>query len=602
MSAGTRASRQPARNVIVPLCLVLVGLQVAFRAWASFGSWWEGDDFLIIARMSAHSSLDWSLLVQGYVGHLMPGVFFVTWAINSYSPYNWNLAAAFLVLMQALAGLGMVRLLVTAFGKRWGVVPPLVVYLCTSFSVQGAVWWAAGAQSLPLQVAMAWSVSSYLSYLRSGSRWALLFSWLWVVFGLLFFEKALFIIGILAILTLAYFSAGTLTERCSHVLRHHRLATVMFTLLGVAHLALYRIEAQSFSAATAAAVPIGPTLDTLILRSWATGALGGPLTWHVASRLELADPSPLLVVAAWVFLVLFVRTLASSRSRALRALTVLVFVLSSDLILLVAGRGMVFGSVVAAEFRYLGEIGLVTALTLALASMPLIGAPEPVERRASSWLLDHRVPATFCTIAVALLGSYSSQQYFQHWLAEQKTKTYVESVIHSLRTAPPGTQVADAPAPDFVLLPLAQPNNLVSVLARPLHTGVHFVAGGDESLQMLDTTGRLTPLTVPAIRRGVIPSGCVLRLDAGQQTIPLDGPAAFGGWWVAVDYLSTASTSVTLHAGGDARTTSLAAGLHTLFVPAGGELFDSITIGGIVAPAEACVSDVRIGRPTPAEN
>ena len=37
--------------------------------------------------------------------------------------------------MQALASLGFLRLLLVGFGRRWGIVPPLVLYLATAFTV-----------------------------------------------------------------------------------------------------------------------------------------------------------------------------------------------------------------------------------------------------------------------------------------------------------------------------------------------------------------------------------------------------------------------------------------------------------------------------------
>ena len=90
--------------------------------------------------------------------------------MNRLSPYNWGLATVVLVLLQAVASLGFLRLLLVAFGRRWGILPPLVLYLVTAFSVQGAVWWATGVHAFPLQIAFFWGMTSQIATCRPGAR------------------------------------------------------------------------------------------------------------------------------------------------------------------------------------------------------------------------------------------------------------------------------------------------------------------------------------------------------------------------------------------------------------------------------------------------
>ena len=132
----------------------------------------------------------------------MPGDFYVTWLMTRASPFNYALPATGLVLAQAVADIGLLRLLLIAFGRRWGILPPLVIYLATSFTVESAVWWATGTQALPLQIAFFWALGCQFNYLRTRRALSALAAMAWVVFGLVFYEKSLLLIGALAIVSL----------------------------------------------------------------------------------------------------------------------------------------------------------------------------------------------------------------------------------------------------------------------------------------------------------------------------------------------------------------------------------------------------------------
>ena len=61
--------------------VVLVVLQLGFRAWALAGSWFYFDDIAFMSR-AMNQPLDASYLLESYGGHLMPGGFLAVYALT----------------------------------------------------------------------------------------------------------------------------------------------------------------------------------------------------------------------------------------------------------------------------------------------------------------------------------------------------------------------------------------------------------------------------------------------------------------------------------------------------------------------------------------
>ncbi|MCP6756242.1 hypothetical protein NL533_31945, partial [Klebsiella pneumoniae] len=80
-----------------------------------------------------------------------------------------------------------------------------------------------------------------------------------------------------------------------------------------------------------------------------------------------------------------------------------------------AGRASLVGDAIALEYRYQSELGAVTALALACATMPIIGAVETVETRRASTFLDQPRRVTAAVVAVSVHGLVSSTQFAWHW-------------------------------------------------------------------------------------------------------------------------------------------------------------------------------------------
>ncbi|MFZ2016801.1 MAG: hypothetical protein WAV00_23545 [Nocardioides sp.] len=591
----------PDTSRLIPVAAVMIVAQLAFRAWATYHSYWEGDDFIFINNTFAPGGRSLHTLLTGLSGHVMPAGLYLSWLVNRVSPYSWGLATVVLTLMQAVASVGFLRLLLVAFGRRWGILPPLLLYLVTAFSVQGAVWWGPGIHAFPLQIAFFWGLTSQIVYLRTRRARHALAALAWVAFGLLFYEKTLLVIGALAFVTLAYFTTGTLRERLVQIWRRYRASVLVSAVLGVAYLAVYATYGLSFSPGKATSTPIGPTADVMVLRSWATAVFGGPIHWShsPASPLSFGAPSSLLVLACWVALLLFFRELVRTRTRALRALWLPGYFLACDVLLVVASRATLVGPLIGFEYRYIEEMGAVTALALALATMPILGAPEQVEVKRPSVFLDRRRPVVIACAVLVLLGTWSSFDYFQHWHRTQPAKAFFLTFFHDAQQQRPGTAVVDSAVPPDILWPLSRPANTVSHLLLPFSPQLDYTSVATDHLLHLGPDGHLSEMTVTPVHRAkpVKASSCDNKVGKRGRRIPLDGSFVYGSWWVRMGYIASADSSISVRAGGATHHTAVSSGLHTLFFEAGDEPFHSVWIGPMVDGGILCTNDVTVGQP-----
>jgi hypothetical protein len=345
----------------------------------------------------------------------------------------------------------------------------------------------------------------------------------------------------------------------------------------------------------------------MVLRSWGTGVVGGPLRWAWDGQdpLSYARPSGLLAVAAWLVIVVVVREVARSRTGSLRAVALPLYFLGCDVLLVVATRTYAFGEVVGYELRYLMEMSVVVGLTLALATLPLRGSTDPVRVVRPSVLLDRRRTALGATAVVAALGLVSTTGYVVNWHRGQFARGFYDNLTTDARRAPAGTATVDAPISGRIIWEFAHPYNTLSYVLRPLGLRLRYVQAATDEIRLPSEDGHLSPMDVLPARRSVAaPAGadCPHRVDGtGDTTIHLDGPVAYGGWWVRVSYVASADSAITVSAGGLTHLTSVASGVHVLYFQAGNGTFDTISLGRMVGDAYLCTDDVTVGRPVARE-
>ncbi|MFD0665961.1 hypothetical protein [Thermocatellispora tengchongensis] len=217
------------------MALLLVLVQLAWRAWLLRDAYFFGDDLTLTGK-AADTGLTLEYLLHPHAVHVMPVSLAVVWIVTALDPYNWTLAAASLVLMQAGASLAVWRMLTVVFGRRPGLLVPYAVYLFTPLTVPAFHWWAAGIQTLPFQAAIAMSVASHVTYLRRRRARDAVATCAWFLLGLGSFhvKAALAIPLVLFGITLLYFARGRplrALRRDARALAAYALLPVLYSLL-----------------------------------------------------------------------------------------------------------------------------------------------------------------------------------------------------------------------------------------------------------------------------------------------------------------------------------------------------------------------------------
>jgi len=592
---------------VVRCALLLIGGHLVYRAWVVYGAWFWGDDFAFISRM-LNDGTSPSVAMHEYAGHIMPVPMYLTWLLNAVSPYNWLLFSTILFLMQAAAALGLLRLLVIMFGPRPGILPPLALFLFTIFSVPVSLWWAAGINQLPLQIVLFFGLAAQVTYLRTGLRRHALLATVWVAIGLLFYEKTLLVIGAYLVVTLCWFTSGSLKERILQVVTRYRFSALLSCGLGGAYLVVYVFIGLTFAPSRVSDSPIAPVAANLVARGWLTGVFGGPLRWGHISPTDpggSATPSDLLVVVCAALLFLVLRELRRTRSRSMRALWLPGFFLACDVLLVTAGRASYVGAIIALDYRYQSEMAAVTVIALACATMSIRGAREIVEPRGPSELLDHPRRVALATVAVCVLGLVSSTQYTLHWQGANVPRGYFAALLHDLQRTDARVNAIDGRVPGDVMWAAGYPYNSHRYLLRQFEDSITFVEASTDGLSLIDQQGHVRPVGIPptrsAVKRPTSANGCSHRITRDGATIPLEGPLAYGGWWLRIGYLSTARSPIQVSVGGETRRTEIQRGLHSLYVKAGQSTFQSLRISGLSGNVVLCTGDITAGRPEPVE-
>jgi len=600
-----RGSDAPGRHLlrssrVVQAAVGMVLAQLGFRAWMTYSSWYTLDDFTFVSRM-VNDGPGVDVATRPYAGHLMPAGMYLSWLANEIAPWDYRIIATFLLLLQALASVGLVVMLVRLFGPRWGILPPLAVYLFCVISIPVALWWAAGVNQIPLQVVLFWSLASHVEYLRTRLARHLVVTVAWLAAGLLFYEKVILVLGALAIVSLAYFAGGSLAERVRFAWHHYRAAALTYLALGVAFLALYAHVALNFSPAKAGGDALGEVINNMVFQGYLPAIVGGPLEWDGIGQFSLASPRDLLVIASIVAWFLALREIHRSRTRSLRAWFVPAFFMLCDVVLVLAGRASFVGALISLDFRYQGELPAATAIALACATMPILGSKEPVATRGPSALLDRPRRVAAATTAVAALSVVSTMQYVTYWVDTMPARPYFTHLLHDVQAAKQPVPIVDQPVPSFVMWAIGYPENLLSHLLVPYAGRLDYVDIATDQINVVDSKGHIVPAVIHVVRHGKPgpQPGCGWLARSEPMTIALDGPAAYGGWWVRVGYLSSGRSPVTVKAGDASYSTVVEPGVHALYFRGGSQLFEDIRLSGLADGVTLCTDDVQVGRIRP---
>jgi hypothetical protein len=508
--------------------LLLIAAEIIWKAQLLHHLYFYQDDYvdLDIARKSAFS---WHYLTLVSDGHFFIGLRAITWVLARISLYNWGLDSTILLALAAGAGVAALRVLRTLFGDRKVILILLACYVLSPLTVPDLGWWWAGMESVPLQLAIFMALNAHVLYVRSGGTRHLVAACSWLVFGMLFFDKAAFLPVLLFAVTSA-FLMGTKSwlGGALSTLRRHWRAWLAYAVLvlgyGVLYVTAYRASvAQSRPAKSASGVWTFVSVfvkDTLI-----PGAVGGPWAWLPAGPghvYAIAQPPAGTVLLAGLVAVAVVVVSIWIRAVAWRAwLTFAIWLVLADIVPVIAGRlGFGLYTLFGLETRYLADAVPVLAICVGLAFWPVVGEiqQEPAVR-------DHRKKqdavgqglryAAAALVGVFAVGSiWSNQAYETITSGAVRSADYMANAEQAVTRAARGTVVLDNRVPDPMVMPLFGAFAYQSQVIGSLDTGTRVAKlrwisqprGTIDSLKMFGGDGRLYPALISGVytvpRRG----------------------------------------------------------------------------------------------------
>jgi len=586
---------------IVAWGLLLILAQLVLRGWALWGSWFYFDDLAFTSR-ALNQSFDGSYLFESYGGHLMPAGFALVWVLTKVAVYEWWVWAVVLIMMQAVASLGLLRLLRSMFGDRRSVLVLLAGYLCTALTLPASIWFAAGINQLPLQIALVFGLHAHIQYLRTRSWHSLAATLAWTLAGLLFYEKTALLFGVYALVAACWFGHGNTPERLLGLWTAYRTGIIAHAVVAGTYLAIYAAVGLNFSPGGAQSQPLTPITWNLVFVALIPALVGGPLTWQPIAVGSFANPSQLVQLASWLAVGSLVYYAHRTRTLSKRAWSLVAWAVLANVLLLASARANIVGPDIAREFRYQTECALLFVLSAGLAFLPLLRAPVRNDVREG-------VPRTYETprfvaaaaAVVAVLSVVSSVRYVNLWQDRNPTAAYYRQVVRSLaNTGKKPVPIVDGGIPNTMLWAFRYPENTYSHVFRNLAGQTSYPKVSLDRLFDFDDKGRLRPVEVPQTRVLLPSVGCGYSMKGEtKMTLPLNGPVIGGGWWVRMGYQSDRSTRLEITAGDEHHEVTVPGGLHALYFRASGQDFDRITLEGNHDGADLCVGEVSLGLPQP---
>ena len=542
--------------------------------------WLDDYELQALAYQAPWLSLDY--LTQPWGGHFMPAGFALAQVLAKTTPFAYAPIVAIVAIGMGLFAFGMARLFLFVLGNRWAALVPLGLILVSGAVWDSATWWIAALNAVPLLAAIPFATRWHLIWLRDGSFRAGLLAWLTVAIACLFFEKALGLIGFLALITVA------LRGRW-HPPRQRRYSLVLLVAYAATAIAVATAYLAS-TTGTAARLPDLSTLTAFMLEgglAFPPLLLGGPWAWSEAGL--SATPLPLEIVALNILLVLALwQSVRSGRSALLWA-GVLAYLLA--VIAVVASGRAIWGVQVISQPRYFGE-AVVYVLIVATVSYAYLDPAPGLPRDLGRWRQALGAGIAVLVTQVLVVGLFTTLPALSRSLLDNPSRVYVVGAIGSLSADE--RPVLNAIVPGDVLWPLVTPRNQLRFFFSPLFEPDRF-PDVDARLDVLNAFGAVRPGRVVDDQNAPPEEPCPWILRSAQTQVPLAVPLADYWHTVRFSYVAGGPTTVSVSLdGGSPVAVPLSPGLQEAFVflDGGG---DTLTISRIPDGIGACIGDVSVG-------
>ena len=341
-------------------------------------------------------------------------------------------------------------------------------------------------------------------------------------------------------------------------------------------------------------------------KSWLPALFGGPLDYKVLSGpFQLVDPVDPLFLAGALGAVAFVVHVDRTYLRSRRAWALPLFFVVCDIALVGAARASVIGSAIGLEFRYITELGMVTPLAVALATMAVKGAQESVEPRPAaepSRFLGNREAVAFATVAVCALGTMSSLEFVNHWRGSEQSRDYFANADKTLGEADSPTPLVNVSVPQYLMWGFDYPRNTNRYVLAMYRDRMDFPSVAQDDLYVIDDTGNVRSMSVAPVVTSADPDeGCAERLTPDHPvTIQLSGKVSGKDWWARMPYGTKQANHLTITAGDLTHEVTVEPGLRNLYFLAEGD-FDEFTVSESEPGTWVCIGRTSFGFPQPIE-
>jgi hypothetical protein len=604
------ASQVVRRHGVTMAAFSMIVVQIVWKAAVLSHFYFWQDDFVYFDSALDHG-LTWKYLTRLQAGHLDPGPFALTWVMSRIALYNWTLVSVVLLLILVASCFALLRLLRLLFGNRPAILIPLAIYLVSPLTVPDLVWWSNGIEGVALALATFMSLDAHVRYVRSARPRHMITAAVWLLVGMLFFEKGIVLPFLLFALTSAFFAEGRWMRAAVRAAARYWKAWLLYAVVTAGYSAVFVILLTAPGAVPGkrgAPQDVLGFMTDLVKDTFVPGAIGGPWQWFPNKVEAFAAPPTALIWLSFLVAVAVMAVSILNRKYAWRAWLILaVWLVVADMVPIIVGRlvltNTTFLPFLALDTHYVADAVPVLAICLSLAFWPVIGQPDMRRTRTAHAEFGQVAPvATGIVLSAFIFGSIWSVQSYVSVTTTQPGRAFIANARQALVEVPRGTPVVNQLASSnlmsaLLLGPYGYENEVLGQMAPGKVQWIRQPDGTIANLKVFAPDGTLWPAAVVGVYSKPIPfnRGCWPAVGENIQ-VPLRTVAKVtnGPQTLRISYVSALAQQVEVYFGGRWQPLTLNKGLNTAYLPVSGS-GNSVLVTTPGNNRKLCVGSLAVG-------